>query len=113
KLAHCYVELGNAEEALRYAQKSADVFATAHDQRRLTYASFELGRAQVLNGEVEEGLSTLERVLDVATESEPRDFEFIVAIEKRIAEILHTMGRSEEAVEIERRIASVAEILED
>ncbi|MFM8782852.1 MAG: tetratricopeptide repeat protein [Actinomycetota bacterium] len=113
KLAHCYVELGNAEEALRYAQKSADVFATAHDQRRLTYASFELGRAQVLNGEVEEGLSTLERVLDVATESEPRDFEFIVAIEKRIAEILHTIGRSEEAVEIERRIASVSEILED
>lgn len=113
KLAHCYVELGDAEQALRFAQKSADVFATAHDQRRLTYASFELGRAQVLSGEVEEGLSTLERVLDVATETEPRDFEFIVAIEKRIAEILHTMGRSDEALEIERRIASVAEILED
>ena len=113
KLAHCYVELGDAEQALRYAQKSADVFATAHDQRRLVYASFELGRAQVLSGEVEEGLSTLERVLDVATETEPRDFEFIVAIEKRIAEILHTMDRSDEALEIERRIASVAEILED
>jgi tetratricopeptide (TPR) repeat protein len=113
KLAHCYVELGDAEQALRYAQKSADVLATAHDQRRLTYASFELGRAQVLSGEVEEGLSTLERVLDVATESEPRDFEFIVAIEKRIAEILHSMGRSDEALEIERRIASVSEILED
>ena len=66
-----------------------------------------------MNGEIEEGLATLERVLDVATETEPRDFEFIVAIEKRIAEILHSMGRSEEAVEIERRIASVAEILED
>ena len=113
KLAHCYVELADAEQALRYAQKAVDVFATAHDQRRLTYASFELGRAQVLNGEIDEGLSTLERVLDIAADAEPRDFEFIVAIERRIAEVLHSIGRSEEAIEIERRIASVAEILED
>lgn len=113
KLAHCNIELGNAESALLFAQKAVDVFSTAHDQRRLTYASFELGRAQVLNGEVDEGLVTLERVLDVAAETEPKDFEFIVAIERRIAEILHATGRSEEAIEIERRIASVAEILED
>ena len=113
KIAHCLIELGRGELALVSAQKAVDVFATAHDQRRLTYASFELGRAQVLTGEVEEGLATLERVLDIAAEAEPRDFEFIVAIERRIAEILHTTGRSEEAAEIERRIASVASILED
>jgi tetratricopeptide (TPR) repeat protein len=113
KLAHCYVELLDAESALRYAQKSADVFATAHDQRRLMYASFELGRAQVLNGDIDEGLSTIERVLDVATESDIREFEFIVIIEKKIAEILHSIGRSDEAAEIERRISSVTEILED
>lgn len=113
KIAHCNIELGDATSALRSAQRAVDVFATAHDQRRLNYASFELGRAQVLNGEVEEGLATLERVLDTATETEPRDFEFIVIIERRIAEILHTTGRSEEAIEIERRIAAVAEILAD
>lgn len=113
KLAHCFVEITDAEQALHYAQKAVDVFATAHDQRRMTYASFELGRAQLLNGEIEEGLSTLERVLDIAADAEPRDFEFIVAIEKRIAEVLDSIGRSDEATEIERRIASVAEILED
>jgi hypothetical protein len=36
-----------------------------------------------------------------------------VTIEKKIAEILHSLGRSEEASEIERRISSVTEILED
>ncbi|NDE72218.1 MAG: tetratricopeptide repeat protein, partial [Actinobacteria bacterium] len=66
KIAHCFVELGDAEKALGAAQKAVDVFTTAHDQRRLTYASFELGKAQVLSGEVEEGLATLERVLDIA-----------------------------------------------
>ena len=113
KIAHCYVELGDAERALTFAQKAVDVFTTAHDQRRLTYASFELGKAQVLSGDVEEGLSTLERVLDIAADAEGKDFEFIVAIERRIAEILHTQGKSEEAAEIERRIAAVVHILED
>ena len=42
-----------------------------------------------------------------------REFEFIVIIEKKIAEILHSIGRSDEAAEIERRISSVTEILED
>ena len=113
KIAHCKIELGDSEGALIAAQKGVDVFTTAHDQRRLTYASFELGRAQILSGEVELGLSTLERVLDIAADAEPRDFEFIVAIEQRIADVLHATGRSEEAIEIERRIAAVSEILED
>ncbi len=113
KLAHCYVEIGDAEKALLYAQKSVDVFETAHDQRRLTYASFELGKAQVLNGDIDAGLSTLERVLDIAAESDLKDFEFIIAIERRIAQVLRAIGREEEADEIERRISSVSEIIED
>ena len=94
-------------------QKSVDVFETAHDQRRLTYASFELGKAQVLNGDIDAGLSTLERVLDIAAESDLKDFEFIIAIERRIAQVLRSIGREEEADEIERRISSVSEIIED
>ena len=113
KIAHCYTELGDADSALTAAQKAVDVFTTAHDQRRLTYASFELGKAQVLSGEVYEGLATLERVLDTAAEADSKDFEFIVSIERRIAAILHTLGRSDEAIEIERRIKSVSEIIED
>lgn len=113
KIAHCYIELGDSDSALAAAQKAVDVFTTAHDHRRLTYASFELGKAQVLSGEVDEGLNTLERVLDIAAESEPKDFEFIMAIERRIAQILHTLGRSDEAIEIERRITAISEILED
>lgn len=113
KIAHCYTELGDADSALTAAQKAVDVFTTAHDQRRLTYASFELGKAQVLSGEVYEGLTTLERVLDTAAEADLKDFEFIVSIERRIAAILHTLGRSDEAIEIERRIKSVSEVIED
>jgi hypothetical protein len=54
----------------------------------------------------------LERVLDIAADAEPRDFEFIVAIERRIAQVLRATGRGDEADEIERRITAVSEIIE-
>jgi tetratricopeptide (TPR) repeat protein len=112
KIAHCLVEMGDGEGALRAAQKSLDVFVTAHDHYRETYSLLELGKAQILTGEDEAGLASLERVLDVATDTEPRDFEFIVDIERRIAAVLRKLGREGEAEEIERRLASVTDIVE-
>ena len=61
----------------------------------------------------DEGLATLENVLAIVSEDEPKDFEFIVDIESRIAKILRMQGRVEEADEIERRLKSVQEALED
>jgi hypothetical protein len=51
--------------------------------------------------------------LAIVSEDEPKDFEFIVDIESRIAKILRMQGRVEEADEIERRLKSVQEALED
>ena len=113
KIAHCFVELGDGEAALAAAQKSLDVFVTAHDHRRETYSLLELGKAQVLCGMPEEGLVTLQKVLDITTDSEWKDFEFIVEIEKKIAGVLRIVNRQVEADEIERRIASVIEVIED
>jgi len=113
KIAHCLTELGDAQGALIAAQKSLDVFSTAHDHHRETYSLLELGKAQINLGKSEEGLATLERVLDISTEgSENRDFEFIIEIERRIAAVLRTVGRFPEADEIDRRIASVTEVIE-
>jgi Flp pilus assembly protein TadD len=105
--------LGDAESALIAAQKSLDVFSTAHDHRRETYSLLELGKAQILTGEVEDGLDTLQRVLEVATENEWKDFDFIVEIERRIATVLRTLGREVEAEEIERRVLAITEITEE
>jgi tetratricopeptide (TPR) repeat protein len=113
KIAHALIEIGDGEAALNAAQKSLDVFVTAHDHRRETYSLLELGKAQILTGEELLGLETLERVLEIATESEWKDFEFIVDIERRIANVLRSLGRLVEADEIERRLASVTEVTED
>jgi len=112
KIAHCLIELGEGEGALRAAQKSLDVFVTAHDHYRETYSLLELGKAQILTGDDAAGLASLERVLEVATDTDPRDFEFIVDIERRIAEVMRKLGRADEADEIERRLGSVTDIVE-
>ena len=52
-------------------------------------------------------------MLAIVSEDEPKDFEFIVDIESRISKILRMQGRIDEADEIERRLKSVQEALED
>lgn len=113
KIAHCLVEIGDGDAALAAAQKSLDVFVTAHDHRRETYSLLELGKSQILIGKADLGLLTLERVLDDATDSDPRDFEFILEIERRMASALRALDREEDALEIERRLLAVSEIIED
>ena len=113
KIASCLIEIGEGELALTTARKAIDVFETGHDHRRETFASFEYGKAQILLEKFDEGLATLESVLTIVSEDEPKDFEFIVDVESRIAKILRMQGRVDEANEIERRLKSVQEALED
>ena len=111
KIASCYNELGEGEKALEAAQKSIDVFETAHDHRRETFALFEYGKAEILIGKLEDGLSTLDGVLQIVAEDEPKDFEFILDIEDRMVASMRQLGRMEEADEVERRLSSVREAL--
>ena len=113
KIASCLIELGEGELALETAQKAVDVFETGHDHRREVFALFEYGKAQILLEKFDEGMATLENVLAIVSEDEPKDFEFILDIETRICKIMRMQGRNDEANEIERRLKSVQEALEE
>jgi tetratricopeptide (TPR) repeat protein len=113
KIAHCLTEIGDGEGALLAAQKSLDVFVTAHDHYRETYSLLELGKAQIVAGLGEEGLNTLDRVLEIATDNDTKDFEFILEIEGRMADVLNSLGREDEAEEIRRRIKAVEEVINE
>ena len=113
KIASCYVEIGEGENALEAARKAIDVFETAHDHTRETFALFEYGKAEVLLGKLEDGLSTLDGVLQIIADDEPKDFDFILDIETRMVEVMRQLGRMDEADEVERRLASVREALKE
>jgi hypothetical protein len=55
----------------------------------------------------------MEKVLDIVAESEPKDFEFIMEIEKEIASVLRRIGRDAEADEIDRRLESISEVIDE
>jgi len=111
KIASCFNELGDGEKALEAAQKAIDVFETGHDHRRETFALYEYGRAEILLGKLEDGLSTLDNVLQITADEDAKDFEFIIDIESKMASVMRQLGRIEEADEVERRLASVKEAL--
>ena len=113
KIASCLIELGEGEIALETARRAVDVFETGHDHRRENFAQFEYGKAQILLEKFDDALATLEQVLSVVSEDEPKDFEFIVDVETRIAKIIRMQGRTDEADEIERRLKSVQETLDE
>lgn len=113
KIASCHVALAEGDLAIERARKAIDVFETAHDHLRANNALFEYGKAQVLQEKYDEGLNTLEQVLSVATDEDLKDFEVIVEIETSIAAVMRIQGRNTEADEIDRRLASVRETLED
>lgn len=113
KIASCYNWLGDGEKALEAARKAVDVFETAHDHSRETFALFEYGKAEILLGKLDEGLNTLDGVLQIIAEDEPKDFEFIVDIESRMADVMRALGRIEEAAEVERRLTTVRDSLAD
>ncbi len=57
--------------------------------------------------------ATLDGVLQIITDDEPKDFEFILDIEDRMVAVMRQLGRMEEADEVERRLKSVREALAD
>jgi hypothetical protein len=67
----------------------------------------------VLLENYEEGLNTLDQVLTVATDEDPKDFEFIVDIETSMAAVMRILGRNTDADEVDRRLVSVREALAD
>jgi tetratricopeptide (TPR) repeat protein len=113
KIAYCMIALGDAENGALAAQRALDVFQTAHDHIRETFALFELGKAKVLTGDVDQGLQTLRKVLHTIAESDEKDFDFIIEVEQEIAKTLRNRGEIEAADEIERRILAVRDVIED
>ena len=111
KIASCYNEIGEGEKALEAARKAIDVFETGHDHRRETFALYEYGRAEILLGKLDDGLATLDNVLQIAADEDAKDFEFLIEIESRMATVMRQLGRMADADEIDRRLASVRESL--
>jgi heterodisulfide reductase subunit C len=74
--------------------------------------NYYLGIALRLREELDDAQDLLETAKEMALRNGYQEWEFLVKVEKEIAEILIIKGRVGEANEILRRIKSVQEVVE-
>ena len=120
-LGMAYRELKQYTEALEAFKEARGIFKSEKevlhvarcDQKIASCYNWLGDGEKALEASLEEGLNTLDGVLQIIADDEPKDFEFIVDIESRMADVMRALGRVDEAAEIERRLTAVRDTLSD
>lgn len=110
-IARCYNHLKDGLSALAYAQKAISVFESTNETLRRAQSHSQLGNALNNLGRYEEALTALDTAHKYVTGFKSIDFYAISTIQKGKIRALRGLGRESEAVEIERRNATINEIL--
>ncbi len=113
EIAYCYNRLNNGTEAEHYARKALDFAVTADCNERLFWAKIRLGNAYKVQERYEIALDTFREGLAIILKSDSPNWYHIVGVEDLIATVLTAQGKTEEADEITRRLATLKETLEE
>lgn len=111
ELTEVYIALGNAVEILYYAQRALDFHSVIQNHRHIWWLKYYLGIAHRLLGQDDEAIELFEEAKGLALAMGYQEWEFLIKIEKEMAEMFLVRGRVSEANEIFRRIKSVEEIV--
>ena len=111
-LTIAYTALENGVEAVIHGQKSLDFAITAQNKYYETWAHYRLGRAQVLMGELEDAEEHLRTAISMNTSSCHPDWDLALDAETEVADIYTTLGRTDEAEEIMRRLKTLEEVMD-
>ena len=111
ELTEVYIELANPVEIQYYAQRALDYHTVIQNHRHMWWLKYYLGIAHRLLGEDDEAIDLFEDAKGLALAMGYQEWEFLIKIEKEMAEMFLVRGRVAEANEIFRRIKSVEEIV--
>lgn len=112
ELTEIYVALGNPVEIDYYGRRALDFHVTIQNHRHIWWLKYYLAIAYRLNGDIDEALVWCDEAKSLALGRGYQEWEFLIKVDKEIAEMLIIKGRVEEATEILRRIKTVEEIIE-
>jgi tetratricopeptide (TPR) repeat protein len=113
EIALCYYWLGNGMESLHHAQLAMDFADTAEDEFHKMWALARMALAKKVLEEYDEALELFADAKSRMVRVENPNWRAIIKLERQVASILVIKGRVSEAQEIERRIASLAEVVFD
>jgi tetratricopeptide (TPR) repeat protein len=107
-----YVELGDGVEGLMYGERALEVGKIRMDIPRIMKAHFVVARSKVLLGDYDGAEEDFSDISYGASAGEAVDWEIYVASETQRKAISLQQGNAEKAEEIEKRIATIREIIE-
>ncbi|CAN2190156.1 NrfG FOG, TPR repeat [Candidatus Nanopelagicaceae bacterium] len=111
ELTEVYIELGNSVEIQYYGQRALDYHTMLQSHRHMWWLKYYLGIAHRLLGQDDEAIDLFEEAKSLALAMGYQEWEFLIKIEKEMAEMFLVQGRVSEANEIFRRIKSVEDIV--
>jgi tetratricopeptide (TPR) repeat protein len=110
RLAEIYVDLKDPVNIIHHGQRALDFFTVLGDDRKVWTLKYFLGIAHRLLGELETASRLYGEARNLAVAMGWKEWEFLIRVDRAIADIYETNGMSEHAVEILRRVKSVQEL---
>ncbi len=112
ELTEVYIELGNPVEIMYYGQRALDFYTLLQSHRQMWMLKYYLGIAHRLLGQDDAAVELLESARELSIAMGYQEWEFLIKVDKEIAQMFVSRGRLSEADEIFRRIKNVEEIVE-
>ena len=112
ELTEIYVDLASPVEIEFYGRRALDYQTTIQNHRHMWWLKYYIAIACRLKGDIDEASVWCDDAKSLALAMGYQEWEFLVKVDKEIAEILMLRGQETEAYEILRRIKSVEEIIE-
>jgi len=111
ELTEVYVGMGNPVEIMYYGQRALDFHTLLRSHRHMWMLKYYVGIAHRLLGQDDEAIELFEDAKGLALAMGYQEWEFLIKVEKEMAEMFIVRGRVHEANEIFRRIKSVEDIV--
>jgi tetratricopeptide (TPR) repeat protein len=113
EISLCHVWLGDGASALVHAQLALDYAITAEDTVHLMWAKARMALSKKTLGQYQEALDLFAEAKSMMVIQSSPPWKAIIKLEKQNADILKRLGRSDDALEVLRRISSFEEIFLD
>ena len=110
RLTEIYVALENAVEIEHHGQKALDFYTVICHDRRVWTLKYYLGIANRILGETETASRLFDEARNLAVAMGWQEWEFLIKVDKEIAESYRAHGMDDSADEILRRIKSIEEL---
>ena len=112
EIAENYVELNDAASIEKYGQLALGTAEMVEDRQRQWWLHYFLAVAKRLQGELDDSICHLETGRSLAISHGHQEFAYLVKVDHELAKIYRSQGLDQQAEKIERRVKTVAEILE-